>query len=144
MTTTLRQQVETEATSWAEWHRSHGQAVSRRTEQAMTEADACAAAYALIGQAHRRPYAGDPDLKRLRRDALDALMTLDRASGAVAHRNVADLPSLLLPGDLLVVNDTRVVPARFFGLEAEGRRALRQGVRTVRRRQPEGGRPWLI
>ena len=37
MTTTLRQQVETEATSWAEWHRSHGQAVSRRTEQAMTE-----------------------------------------------------------------------------------------------------------
>ncbi len=84
MTTTLRQQVETEATSWAEWHRSHGQAVSRRTEQAMTEADACAAAYALIGQAHRRPYAGDPDLKRLRRDALDALMTLDRALYAKA------------------------------------------------------------
>lgn len=84
MTTTLRQQVETEATSWAEWHRSHGQAVSRRTEQAMTEAGACAAAYALIGQAHRRPYAGDPDLKRLRRDALDALMTLDRALYAKA------------------------------------------------------------
>ncbi len=54
--TTLRQQVETEATSWAEWHRSHGQAVSRRTEQAMTEADACAAAHALIGKAVcRRP-----------------------------------------------------------------------------------------
>jgi len=48
-------------------------------DRLMTEADACAAAYALIGQAHRRPYAGDPDLKRLRRDALDALMTLDRA-----------------------------------------------------------------
>lgn len=40
MTTTLRQQVETDMTSWAEWHRSHGRAVSRRTEQAMTEADA--------------------------------------------------------------------------------------------------------
>lgn len=45
---------------------------------------ACAAACALIGQAHRRPYAGDPDLKRLRRDALDALMTLDRALYAKA------------------------------------------------------------
>lgn len=50
------------------------------------------------------------------------LMTLDRESGAIAHRSVADLPSLLLPGDLLVVNDTRVVPARLFGVDAEGRR----------------------
>lgn len=50
------------------------------------------------------------------------LMTLDRASGAVGHRSVADLPALLLPGDLLVVNDTRVVPARLFGLNADGRR----------------------
>lgn len=50
------------------------------------------------------------------------LMTLDRATGAVAHRGVADLPDLLEPGDLLVVNDTRVVPARLFGLDAEGRR----------------------
>jgi len=50
------------------------------------------------------------------------LMTLDRATGAVAHRSVADLPSLLLPGDLLVVNDTRVVPARLFGIDADGRR----------------------
>ncbi|MBI5440220.1 MAG: S-adenosylmethionine:tRNA ribosyltransferase-isomerase, partial [Deltaproteobacteria bacterium] len=31
------------------------------------------------------------------------LMTLDRVTGAVGHRNVADIPSLLLPGDLLVV-----------------------------------------
>ncbi len=50
------------------------------------------------------------------------LMTLDRASGAIGHANVADLPSLLLPGDLLVVNDTRVVPARIFGVDAAGRR----------------------
>lgn len=50
------------------------------------------------------------------------LMTLDRATGAFAHRGVADLPNLLEPGDLLVVNDTRVVPARLFGLDAEGRR----------------------
>jgi S-adenosylmethionine:tRNA ribosyltransferase-isomerase len=50
------------------------------------------------------------------------LMTLDRVSGAVGHRNIADLPSLLLPGDLLVVNDTRVVPARLFGRDVDGRR----------------------
>ena len=50
------------------------------------------------------------------------LMTLDRATGALAHRSVADLPSILLPGDLLVVNDTRVVPARLFGRDADGRR----------------------
>ena len=84
METTLRQQVETDMTSWAEWHRSHGRAVSRRTEQAMTEADACAAAYPLIGHANRVPYAGDPDLKRLRQEARDALMTLNRALYAKA------------------------------------------------------------
>jgi S-adenosylmethionine:tRNA ribosyltransferase-isomerase len=50
------------------------------------------------------------------------LMTLDRASGAVGHGSVSDLPALLLPGDLLVVNDTRVVPARLFGRDADGRR----------------------
>ena len=31
------------------------------------------------------------------------------------HRRVRDLPDLLKPGDLLVVNDTRVIPARLFG-----------------------------
>lgn len=50
------------------------------------------------------------------------LMTLDRATGATGHRSVADLPGLLRPGDLLVVNDTRVVPARLFGLDETGRR----------------------
>ena len=81
---TYRQQVEADATEWAEWQRSCGRTVTRRTEQAMTEADACAAAHALIGSANRRPYAGDADLKRLRRDALDALMALDQALCAKA------------------------------------------------------------
>ncbi|MDX1384324.1 MAG: S-adenosylmethionine:tRNA ribosyltransferase-isomerase, partial [Thermoanaerobaculia bacterium] len=31
------------------------------------------------------------------------------------HRRIADLPHLLRPGDLLVVNNTRVLPARLFG-----------------------------
>lgn len=50
------------------------------------------------------------------------LMTLGRTSGEIGHRSVSDLPSLLLPGDLLVVNDTRVIPARLFGRDPEGRR----------------------
>jgi S-adenosylmethionine:tRNA ribosyltransferase-isomerase len=48
------------------------------------------------------------------------LMTLDRASGRVAHHRFADLPSLLDPGDLLVVNDTRVFPARLLGTRLPG------------------------
>lgn len=41
------------------------------------------------------------------------LLVLD-ALGEARHRTVADLPRLLRQGDLLVVNDTRVVPARLF------------------------------
>ena len=47
------------------------------------------------------------------RDA-SRLLVLDRSTGAIAHRRFADLPTLLRPGDLLVVNDTRVLPARLF------------------------------
>ena len=41
------------------------------------------------------------------------LMVLDRATGRRSHHVFADLPELLAGGDLLVVNDTRVIPARF-------------------------------
>ena len=37
---------------------------------------------------------------------------LDTTGGPVVHRTVRDLPSLLGPGDVVVVNDTRVLPAR--------------------------------
>lgn len=43
------------------------------------------------------------------------LMVVDRASQTLAHRYVRDLPELLRPGDCLVLNDTRVVPARLVG-----------------------------
>ena len=42
------------------------------------------------------------------------------AEGAARHRGVADLPRLLAPGDLVVVNDTRVVPARLFARRRHG------------------------
>jgi len=45
------------------------------------------------------------------------LLVLDRM-GEERHRTVRDLPRLLRPGDLLVVNDTRVIPARLFGRRA--------------------------
>jgi S-adenosylmethionine:tRNA ribosyltransferase-isomerase len=46
-----------------------------------------------------------------RRDA-SRLLVYERAARAVSHRSVGDLPQLLPPGTLAVVNDTRVVPAR--------------------------------
>lgn len=48
------------------------------------------------------------------------LMHLDRSSGAVSHRVFADLPSLLRADDLLVLNDTRVFPARLLGERLPG------------------------
>jgi S-adenosylmethionine:tRNA ribosyltransferase-isomerase len=44
------------------------------------------------------------------------------SESAFADLGVRDLPSLLKPGDLLVFNDTRVIPARLFGTKATGGR----------------------
>lgn len=43
------------------------------------------------------------------------LLVLDRAARTIAHRTVSDAPQLLQPGDCLVLNDTRVLPARLIG-----------------------------
>ena len=48
------------------------------------------------------------------------LLVLERASGRLAHRIVRDLPELLRPGDLLVVNATRVLAARLRGRKTSG------------------------
>ncbi|MCD4825611.1 MAG: tRNA preQ1(34) S-adenosylmethionine ribosyltransferase-isomerase QueA [Phycisphaerae bacterium] len=50
------------------------------------------------------------------------LMRLFRDSGRVSHHRFEDIPSLLREGDLLVLNDTRVIPARFFCRRASGGR----------------------
>ncbi|MEQ8799288.1 MAG: tRNA preQ1(34) S-adenosylmethionine ribosyltransferase-isomerase QueA [Salinisphaeraceae bacterium] len=48
------------------------------------------------------------------------LLHLERATGRCADRHISDLPGLLAPGDLLVLNDTRVIPARLQGHKASG------------------------
>ncbi|MBP2017199.1 S-adenosylmethionine:tRNA ribosyltransferase-isomerase [Symbiobacterium terraclitae] len=48
------------------------------------------------------------------RDA-SRLMVVERSSGAIQHRYFRDLPEFLRPGDALVLNDTRVMPARLLG-----------------------------
>ncbi len=45
------------------------------------------------------------------------LLVLDRASGRLEHRHFRDLPDYLLPGDLLVANRSRVIPARLKGVK---------------------------
>ena len=53
------------------------------------------------------------------RDA-SRLMVLDRRTGAIAHRAFRDLPRLLAPGDLVVRNRSRVIPARLLGKRDSG------------------------
>lgn len=96
-----------------------------------------------------------------RRDA-SRLMLLP-AEGGVAHHTFADLPSLLRPGDLVVANDTRVMPARLRARRDSGAAveilvlepgaagdSLRALVRNARRIRPDealslddGSRAWV-
>ncbi|HEU0164422.1 MAG TPA: tRNA preQ1(34) S-adenosylmethionine ribosyltransferase-isomerase QueA [Thermomicrobiales bacterium] len=48
------------------------------------------------------------------------LLVLDRVTGEFAHRTFEALPDLLDPGDLIVVNDSRVIPARLIGRRESG------------------------
>lgn len=45
------------------------------------------------------------------------LLVMERSSGQLDHRTFSDLPEYLRAGDVLVVNDTRVLPARLLGLK---------------------------
>jgi S-adenosylmethionine:tRNA ribosyltransferase-isomerase len=48
------------------------------------------------------------------------LLTYDRQTGTHQHHFVKLLPGFLAPGDLLVVNNTKVIPARFYGVKSTG------------------------
>lgn len=47
------------------------------------------------------------------------LMVLDRKTGSIAHRHFHDVLEYLRPGDCLVLNDSRVIPARLFGVKEQ-------------------------
>lgn len=53
------------------------------------------------------------------RDA-SRLLVLDRNTGAIEHRHFFDLPDALVAGDCLVLNDSRVLPARLLGTRSTG------------------------
>lgn len=65
--------------------------------------------------------------------AASRMMVVHRATGEIEHRAFSDLPSYLLPGDLFVLNNTRVVPARFFSHD---------GAREVLRVEPLSPTMW--
>lgn len=76
---------------------------------------------------HRRDFAYDlpPELiaqAPLPERAASRLLVLDGATGRIEDRQFRDLVELLRPGDLLVLNDTRVVPARLHGAKRTGGR----------------------
>ncbi len=50
------------------------------------------------------------------------LLCFDKLSGGLKDRRFSDLPALLNPGDLLVFNNTKVIPARLYGIKASGGR----------------------
>jgi S-adenosylmethionine:tRNA ribosyltransferase-isomerase len=60
-----------------------------------------------------------PETRGLRRDHV-RLLLVDRATGAVEHHRFDELPLLLEPGDLVVVNDSRTLPASLLGRTASG------------------------
>ncbi|HEY7194408.1 MAG TPA: tRNA preQ1(34) S-adenosylmethionine ribosyltransferase-isomerase QueA [Gemmatimonadales bacterium] len=69
--------------------------------------------------------------------AASRLLVLDRASGTIRHLHFHDLPELIPPGDVLVINTSRVIPARLHGKRDSGTPAE---VLLVRE-QPDG--TWL-
>lgn len=64
------------------------------------------------------------------------LMCMDRETGEVSHRVFSDLAELLRPGDCLVMNDSRVLPARLLGTRETG------GVVEVLLLRDLGGGEW--
>lgn len=68
------------------------------------------------------------------------LLTLARSSGEIAESLISALPDILLPTDLLVLNDTRVIPARLHGEKSSGGKAE---IFLVRRNEA-AAEEWLV
>ncbi|MDZ7699573.1 MAG: tRNA preQ1(34) S-adenosylmethionine ribosyltransferase-isomerase QueA [Deltaproteobacteria bacterium] len=64
------------------------------------------------------------------------LLMVDRLTGGLIDRHFFNLPELLNPGDLLVINNTQVVPARIYGRKASGGK-----IEVVILEHPDAGAP---
>ncbi len=69
------------------------------------------------------------------------LLVLPRDGGPPLDRSIRDLPELLHPGDLVVVNETRVIPARLFGRVERGARNIE--ILLIRETAPGSWAAWL-
>jgi S-adenosylmethionine:tRNA ribosyltransferase-isomerase len=69
---------------------------------------------------------------------LARLLQLARATGAITHSSIASLPDLLVPGDVLAVNDSRVFPARLLGRRVPRRRGGMPAHRALARSRDTG------
>ncbi len=65
--------------------------------------------------------------------ASSRLMVLDRNTGEVCHRHFHDITEYLHSGDCLVLNDTRVIPARLYGVKEDTKAQIE--ILLLRRRQ---------
>jgi len=74
------------------------------------------------------------------RDSARLLTVNLAAPGALDDRTVSDLPGLLRPGDALVFNDTKVIPARLWGIRKRGENAVKVEVMLHKR---TAGDQWL-
>ena len=83
--------------------------------------------------------AAPPEMRGLRRDHV-RLLLLDRGTGAVRHHRFDELPLLLAPGDLVVVNDSRTLPASLLGRTASG--AALEVRLAARAPTGDGGERW--
>ncbi len=71
------------------------------------------------------------------------MLVVDRGTGALWDRHFADFPSLLQPGDLLVLNDSRVIPARLYARRITIRdREAATGRIEVMLTEPQGENRW--
>ena len=68
------------------------------------------------------------------------LLVMDKNTGEIEHRVFRDIVDYLRPGDCLVVNDTRVIPARLFGVKADTRAKIE--VLLLKRKKMISGKRW--
>jgi S-adenosylmethionine:tRNA ribosyltransferase-isomerase len=83
-----------------------------------------------------------PEARGLARDAV-RLMVATRSDGAIAHRRVRDLPEVLAPGDLLVLNVSATLPAAIGARRLDGGARLRLHV-AMPAPESAGGWWWVV